>query len=118
LICRMWHGWTATANADAYDAYLKGELFPRLERELTQRGYLGFQVLRVARTIEVEFVTLVWFESLLAVRSFAGEDYEKPVITERARSLLSRYADRVEHYELSGFRWPGGHSGSTENRSV
>jgi len=103
----MWHGWTRNANADGYDAYLKGELFPRLERELTEHGYLGFQVLRLAKESEVEFITLVWFDSVEAVRSFAGENYEKPVITEKARSLLSRYAERVEHYELSSFRWPG-----------
>ena len=107
MICRMWHGWTKTANAEGYDSYLKGELFPRLERELGQHGYRGFHVLRLARENEVEFVTLVWFESLQAVRSFAGEDYEKAVISAKAQALLSRYAERVEHYELSGFRWPG-----------
>jgi heme-degrading monooxygenase HmoA len=110
VICRMWHGWTAAANADAYDNYLKSELFPRLERELTQHGYLGFQVLRLVKDGEVEFVTLVWFESLQVVRSFAGEHFEKPVISAKAQALLSRYAERVEHYEVSGFRWPGSHS--------
>jgi hypothetical protein len=103
----MWHGWTRNANADGYDTYLKDELFPRLERELTEHGYLGFQVLGLAKENEVEFITLVWFESVEAVRSFAGENYENPVISEKARSLLSRYAERVEHYELSSFRWPG-----------
>jgi heme-degrading monooxygenase HmoA len=107
----MWHGWTSAANADAYDTYLKSELFPRLERELTQHGYRGFQVLRLSKGSEVEFVTLVWFESLSSVRSFAGENYENPVITGKARSLLSRYAERVEHYELSGVRWPVSPSG-------
>ena len=107
MICRMWHGWIATANADAYDTYLKSELFPRLERELTEHGYRGFQVLRLAKGSEVEFVTLVWFESLSSVRSFAGENYERPVISAKAQSLLSRHAERVEHYELSGYRWPG-----------
>jgi len=110
MICRIWHGWTAAGNADAYDDYLKGELFPRLGRELTQHGYLGFQVLRLVKDSEVEFVTLVWFESLQAVRSFAGEHYEKPVISAKAQALLSRYAERVEHYEVSGCRWPGSHS--------
>ena len=107
MICRMWHGWTATTNADAYDTYLKSELFPRLERELSQRGYCGFQMLRMTEGTEVKFVTLVWFESLAAVRAFAGENYESPVITGKAQSLLSRYAERVAHYELSGVRWPG-----------
>jgi heme-degrading monooxygenase HmoA len=106
VICRMWHGWTGTANADAYHNYLTSELFPRLERELSPHGYLGFQVLRSAKGSEVEFVTLLWFESVQAVRSFAGEDYEKPVISAKAQAFLSRYAERVEHYEVSGVRWP------------
>src|SRR5437764_8691705 len=94
MICRMWKGWTLPENAGAYQRYLQGELFPQVERELTSMGYKGYHVLRSARGGEVEFVTLVWFESLAAVQGFAGADYEKPVISERARALLSRYSDR------------------------
>ena len=106
MICRMWRGWTKKENADAYDSYLRNELFPRLQRELTERGYRGFHVLRLNRGSEVEFVTMVWFVSLRAVQSFAGENYEIPVISEKAQVLLSRYADRCDHYDLSGFHWP------------
>jgi heme-degrading monooxygenase HmoA len=106
MICRMWHGWTSIENADAYDAYLRNELFPHVKQELESRGYRGFHVLRVRRGQEVEFVTLVWFESLEAVQSFAGANYEIPVISEKAHRLLSRFDSRCEHYELSGFEWP------------
>jgi heme-degrading monooxygenase HmoA len=106
MICRMWRGWTSVANAPAYDSYLKNELFPSVERELAPRGYRGFHVLRLDRRDEAEFVTMVWFESLEAVKSFAGADYEKPVISEKAQKLLVRHADRCEHYDLSGFEWP------------
>jgi hypothetical protein len=102
----MWRGWTAKHNADAYDTYLKDELFPRLDEHLRDHGYRGFHVLRLTREDEVEFVTMVWFESLAAVRSFAGKDYEFPVISPKARRLLSRYSDRCDHYDLSGFQWP------------
>jgi hypothetical protein len=105
MICRMWHGWTKASHADAYDNYLRSELFPRLERELTDQGYRGFHVLRLEQGSEVEFVTLAWFESLGAVRSFAGENYEIPVISDKARLLLSRYDERVDHFELSAASW-------------
>jgi hypothetical protein len=59
MICRMWHGWTLPENADAYDSYLKNELFPRVEQELTPRGYRGFHLLRLERGSEVEFVTML-----------------------------------------------------------
>jgi heme-degrading monooxygenase HmoA len=105
MICRMWHGWTKASYADAYDNYLKNELFPRVERELTAKGYRGFHVLRLQQGAEVEFVTLAWFESLDAVQSFAGANYEIPVISDKARGLLSRYAERVDHFDLSASSW-------------
>jgi hypothetical protein len=102
MICRMWHGWTTAEKADTYQAYLKHELFPRLERELSPHGYLGYELLRRPLEKEVEFVTMLWFESLEAVRSFAGANYEMPVISDKARGLLYRYAHRVTHYQVSG----------------
>lgn len=105
MICRLWHGWSAASNAPAYDDYLKNHLFPRVERELTQHGYCGYQILRLTRGAEVEFVTQLWFESIESVKSFAGAEYELPVITERAKALLSRYDDRCMHYEVSGYHF-------------
>lgn len=103
MICRMWHGWALTANADAYDSYLKNELFPRVKHELGPHGYRGFHLLRREEGNEVEFVTMLWFDSLDAVRGFAGPNYETPVISEKAHKLLSHYAQRCEHYDLGGF---------------
>jgi hypothetical protein len=102
----MWRGWTRNSNADTYEAYLQKELFPKLANELTKDGYRGYHLLRLDRGEEVEFVTLVWFESLAAVQSFAGDTYEIPVISEKAAGLLSHYAEQCEHYDLSGFQWP------------
>ena len=102
MICRIWRGWTTVDNAQGYDDYLQKELFPRLAKELESRGYRGYQLLRSNRGEEVEFMTMLWFESLEEVRSFAGENYEVPVISEKARSLLSRYAERADHYQLAG----------------
>ena len=101
MICRLWHGWTAAENAEAYGAYLTEELFPRLARELGGRGYRGFHILRRADGSEVGFVTMTWFDSLESVRAFAGPEYETPVITAKAAALLSRYEDRALHYDLA-----------------
>ena len=48
---------------------------------------------------EVEFVTVTWFESLEAVRAFAGEDYEAAVVSPAARALLTSFDARSRHYE-------------------
>ena len=101
MICRMWRGWASRKNAPAYRNYLTDELFPKLKQELAQHGYIGYDVLTQPLDSEVEFVTLVWFESLDGVKSFAGEDYEVPVISEKARGLLSRHDSRCAHLDVA-----------------
>jgi hypothetical protein len=100
VICRMWRGWTTPQNADAYELYLRDELFPRLQRELADNGYRGFHILRQPGGDKVQFITLVWFTSIEVVKAFAGDDHERPYISETAAKLLSDYADRCEHFEL------------------
>jgi hypothetical protein len=104
VICRVWRGWTTPENAQGYDDYLQEELFPHLEQELRTHGFLGYQLLRMNRGGETEFMTMLYFESLDKVRAFAGEEYETPVISAKARTLLAHYADRADHYQVAGSR--------------
>jgi heme-degrading monooxygenase HmoA len=97
VIARVWRGWTAAADADAYERFLRTDLFPEVAR---LDGFGGAHILRRrAPDDEVEFVTVTLFESLDAVRAFAGDDYETPVIEPEARRLLSHYEDRAVHYD-------------------
>jgi heme-degrading monooxygenase HmoA len=99
VIARVWRGWTAQADADAYERFLRDQLFPEVRR---LDGFRGAQILRrAAPGGEVEFVTVTMFASLDAVRAFAGEDHETPVIEPEAERLLSHYEDRAVHYETS-----------------
>jgi antibiotic biosynthesis monooxygenase (ABM) superfamily enzyme len=98
MITRMWRGWTASENADAYERFLLGELFPAM-RDIA--GFRGAEVLRRDDGDEVAFVTLTRFDSLDAVRAFAGEAYDVPVLEPTARALLSRYDERAQHYETA-----------------
>ena len=85
-ITRMWRGWTAPENADAYERFLLEELFPSM-REIP--GFRGADVLRRRDGDEVAFVTLTRFDSLDAVRAFAGEHYEVPVLEPRRSAPLA-----------------------------
>jgi hypothetical protein len=99
MICRIWHGWTSSANADAYEELLRAEIF----RGIAARniaGYHGIELLRRPDGDAVEFVTLMWFESLEAVRAFAGDDYELAVVPPAARALLQRFDTRSAHYDV------------------
>ena len=62
-------------------------------------GYQGAHLLRRDHESEVEFVTILWFESLDAVIAFAGEDHEAAVVLPKARALLSHFDARSTHYE-------------------
>ena len=104
MIARVWRGYTTPENAGAYEAMLKPELLPGIGKV---PGYRGSYLLRRETGPEVEFITMLWFESLEKVKSFAGENYAKPVISEKARALLARYVDHAEHYELAGSSEPG-----------
>ena len=97
MIARIWHGWTAPENAEAYEDFLRTKMFPSIHRV---QGYLGADLLRSDGGDEVAFVTITRFESLTAVKAFAGEDYERAVVEPEARRLLSRFDERSQHYEV------------------
>lgn len=99
MICRIWHGWTAPENANRYEALLKEEIFVGIENRHIP-GFNGIQLLRREVEVEVEFVTIMLFDSLDAVREFAGDDYEAAYVPEKARAVLSRFDERSAHYEL------------------
>lgn len=99
MISRIWHGWTSPSNADAYESLLKSEIFIGIQ-DRRIAGYKGIQLLRRKVGDEVEFVTIMWFDSIDAVRDFAGEDYEVAVVPPKARALLSRFDARSQHYEV------------------
>jgi len=99
MIGRIWHGWTTPENADAYDALLRQEIFVGIKGRHIP-GFREIQLFRRNVGAEVEFVTIMWFDSLDAVRTFAGEDYEQCVVPPAARAILSRFDDRSQHYEV------------------
>ena len=99
MICRIWHGWTTPADADAYERLLRTEIFHGIAGRRIP-GYHGIELLRRPADGSVEFVTLMWFDSLDAVRAFAGDDYETAVVPPAARALLERFDARSAHYEV------------------
>jgi heme-degrading monooxygenase HmoA len=99
MIARVWHGWTTPENADAYESLLKTQIFPGI----VSRSIPGFQKIELLRRPadrEVEFITIMWFSSLDAIKAFAGADYEVAVVPPAARAVLSRFDERSQHYEV------------------
>jgi heme-degrading monooxygenase HmoA len=97
MIARIWHGHTSPADADAYEATLRAEILPGIKEV---RGYLGCYILRRQSGNEVEFVTILLWESLGALQAFAGPDYERAIVPAERRRFLSHYDERSAHYEV------------------
>ena len=100
MIARIWHGWTTPQNAGKYETLLKEEIFAGIQ-DRHIRGFRGIQLLCREINGEVEFITIMRFNSLDSIREFAGEDYEAAVVPEKARNLLSRFDERSQHYEIA-----------------
>jgi hypothetical protein len=97
MIARHWRGWTEVQNADAYEALLRNTVLPGLKGV---EGYRGGYVLRHDGARESEFVIVNLFESIDAVKRFAGVDYNVPVFEPEAKRLLSRIEPVAMHYEV------------------
>ncbi len=97
MISRIWHGWTTPQNADTYQTLLLEKILPGIAaKELP--GYHGAHLLRREVEGEVEFITILWFDSLEGVRALAGSDYETAYVPPEARAVLARFDDRSQHY--------------------
>lgn len=99
MISRIWRGWTTPQNADAYESLLRNEIFPGIVGR-NVAGFRRIELFRAPAGDEVEFVTVMWFDSLDAVRRFAGEDYEAAVVPDKARAVLKRFDARSRHYDV------------------
>jgi heme-degrading monooxygenase HmoA len=97
LIARHWRGWTKRADADAYEDLLKNKVIPGLKGI---DGYVGGSILRKDEATESEFAVINYFDSLEAVKQFAGSNYLVPVFEPEAKALLIRMENYATHYEV------------------
>ena len=100
MIYRVWRGWTTRENGSVYERLLREQIFPGIAAKGV-RGYRGIQLLRrELDSGELEFMTVMTFESLDAVRAFAGEDYQRAYVPATARQVLSRFDEVSAHFEV------------------
>jgi len=99
MISRIWHGYTTLDNADKYENLLKEEIFVGIKNK-SIKGFHGIQLLRRIVDSEIEFITIMWFDSIDSVIDFAGKDYEKAVVPDKAQKILSRFDQTSQHYDV------------------
>ncbi len=98
MIYRIWHGWTTPESADAYQHIVQDEVFAMIAAKKIA-GYRGIDLLRRTAGDEVEFVTIMRFDSFDAVKAFVGDDYERSFVPPQARAVLKRFDQRAQHYD-------------------
>ncbi|HEX8856782.1 MAG TPA: hypothetical protein VF752_14385 [Thermoleophilaceae bacterium] len=99
MVMRYWRGWTTPDNADAYERIVSREVLPSIAaRDLA--GYHGAYLARRPLGEELEFATVMLFDSIADVRAFAGEDYETAYVPPQAREVLARFDKASAHYDV------------------
>ena len=99
MICRLWRGWTTPENADAYQRIVHHEVIPGIEARKIP-GFRHIDLMKRDLGEEVEFQTLMWFDSLEAIKAFMGEDYSVSHVPAQARTILERFDSYALHYEV------------------
>jgi antibiotic biosynthesis monooxygenase (ABM) superfamily enzyme len=99
MIARIWHGWTKRADTKTYENMLRNEIFPAIAAR-NIKGYRGAELFIREDGNETEFVTLLRFDSMDAVKEFAGSDETKPVIFPGVEKLLTRM-EQARHYRIA-----------------
>lgn len=97
-IKRVWHGWTTPQNADQYQELLHNVVFPGIEAK-NMDGFRCIELLRRDQKDEVEFITIMTFDSLQDLKDFQGKDYEKSYIPEEAKKVLKRWNEKADHFQ-------------------
>ena len=99
MIARIWHGWTKPADVKTYEELLRDEILPSIAARKIE-GYRGAELFIREDGDEVEFVTLLRFDSMDGVTKFAGPEADKPVIFPKAEALITRM-EQARHYRVA-----------------
>ena len=97
MIARIWHGRTKREDASAYESMLKPELLPGVGKV---KGFRHSYLLRRDLGDEVEFITVMLWDSIDAIKALTGPDYDTSIIPEERKRYLSSHDAKAAHYEV------------------
>ena len=97
MILRIWRAYADASSADHYPRHLLDRVRPELER---LAGFRGLFLVTRHHGDEVEYVVQTLWDSMDAIRTFAGPNPERAVVEPAAAALLLRFDTTVDHYEV------------------
>src|SRR4026208_407668 len=98
MISRHWTGLIKKGREDEYIAHLKNETFKRLYQI---EGFVNASILKRELSEGTEFLIITKWDTLKAIREFAGEKYEDAVVPKIAQEMMIRFDKLVKHYEVN-----------------
>ena len=99
MVVRMWHGRVPTAKAASYREFLNVRAIPDYR---SAPGNISVHILERPDGPITHFVTMTFWESLTAIRGFAGDDVEIAKYYPEDRDFLLEFEPNVVHYEVVG----------------
>ena len=97
MIARLWHGVTPKSKADEYVEFLNKT---GVKDYRATEGNLGVHVLRRMEGEQAHFLIVTFWDSVDAIKKFAGEDYEKARYYPEDSEYLLEFEEKVAHYEV------------------
>jgi len=97
MISRQWRGLAKPSHADKYIEHLRHDTFPKLQRIA---GFISGSILRRNIPNGVEFLIVTIWESIDAIKQFAGTDVETAIVPLSVQEMMIDYDNRVRHYEI------------------
>lgn len=97
MIVRAWRGRASTAKPQAYPDHFDRNVLPEL-RGID--GFFGASLLREDHGDHIEFLVLTRWQSMAAIRTFAGEEVDLAVVEPEAIAALESFDTRVHHYSV------------------
>lgn len=98
MISRQWTGITPKEKAPVYIAHLQNDTFLKLS---SMKGFVKASILKRNVPEGVEFLVITEWESLEAIKQFAGADPEVAVVPAEVQAIMIRYDKAVKHYEIA-----------------
>lgn len=99
MIVRMWHGRVPTPKAEAYRAFLNERAIPDYQ---SVAGNISVHILERPEGEITHFITMTFWESLEAIKGFAGKDVETAKYYPEDKDFLLEFEPTVVHYEVVG----------------
>ncbi|HYL14025.1 MAG TPA: YciI-like protein [Terriglobales bacterium] len=97
MILRMWKARSTVEKAGEYVQHATKQIFPKLR---AIEGHRGAYLLRRMLDGAIELVVLTLWDSMTAVRRFAGPEPEKAVVEPEAKAILASFDEHVTHFEV------------------